>query len=95
MIVLTASERETLRHAALDYLVERSRFFFDATAMARALQKRGYVDFAIDTENVRAELDLLEEVELVKSKVDELGSTKYYAAAAKGILAEERRKAGL
>jgi alkylation response protein AidB-like acyl-CoA dehydrogenase len=92
MIILTPSEKEALRHAALEYLAERARFFFDAPAITRALQRRSYVDFQIDTDCVREALGFLLETNLVKCKVDDLGSTKVYAASAQGILAEERRK---
>ena len=93
MISLTLIEQETLRHAVLEYLVERQRFYFTPDAIARALPRRNYVDFAVESENVRQALALLEEMGLVKNKVDDLGSTKCFAATAQGILAEERRRA--
>jgi len=92
MITLNPKEKETLRHVLLEYLVERIRFFFDAAAIARALPRRGYVDFNIDEACVRDALDLLAEKGLVKSKDDELGSTKFFRATADGVLAEERRQ---
>ena len=95
MITLTPAEKEALRHAVLEYLAERSRFYFDAPAITRALQRRGYVDFNIDADNVSQALDLLLEMQFLKSKVDELGSTKVFAASVQGILAEERRQANL
>jgi hypothetical protein len=95
MITLTPSEKESLRHAILEYLVERSRFYFDAPAIARALQRRSYVDFKTDVDNVREALEFLEEVHHLKTKVDELGSTKVFAASAQGVLAEERRQSEL
>jgi len=93
MISLTLTEQETLRHVVLEYLVERQRFFFAPDAIARALPRRNYIDFAIEPENVRQALALLEEMRLVKSKVDDLGSSKCFAASAEGILTEERRRA--
>jgi Fe2+ or Zn2+ uptake regulation protein len=93
MIALSLSEQEILRHVVLEYLVERQRFYFAPDAITRALPRRNYVDFAIDTENVRRALWLLEEKRLVKSKIDDLGSTRCFAASAEGILTEERRQA--
>lgn len=92
MSALSPQEQEALRHAALEYLVERPRFAFDASAIARALQRRAYVDFNINAENLRQTLDFLLELGHVKASVDELGSTTCFSASAKGILAEERRK---
>jgi len=92
MIILTPSEKQALRHSILEYLVERARFYFDAPAITRALQRRAYVDFNIDVDNVREALTFLEEFRHLKIKIDDLGSTKVYAASAQGVLAEERRQ---
>jgi hypothetical protein len=93
MTTLTPTEKETLRHAILEYLVERARFYFEPAAIARALPRRSYVDFPIDADNVREALSFLEEMKHVQSTVDALGSTKTFKASAQGILAEERRQA--
>jgi hypothetical protein len=92
MILLTPTEKEALRHAVLEYLAERARFYFDAPAITRALQRRNYVDFNIDVDNVREALEFLRELQHLKSKIDDFGSTEVFAASAQGILAEERRQ---
>lgn len=86
MSIEPKQEREELRYAVRAYLAERPAAAFQSSTIARALhQEHGCTEA-----DVQAALLFLHDLGHVKTVERELGTTVYWQATAKGILAYER-----
>ena len=85
---MTKNENEMLRHALLETLGLRAGIALPVAGIMR--RSAGMVDFKFTPENAEAELEVLKGLGLVEFHFDELGSTKYWEATAKGVLFVER-----
>ncbi|MBU4459196.1 MAG: hypothetical protein KJ579_01405 [Verrucomicrobia bacterium] len=86
-------QKDDLRHAALQFLYERSLLAFAPEAVARLTYRRGMVDFEPTLDDARAALELLRGLGLVEAIRDPLGSAVSYKITAAGTLAVERGEA--
>lgn len=89
---MTNEEKNLLRRAVRRYLAERSPCAFEASAMARHLKTRQYVDFDFTVADVEQALALLAGLSPAQTKkqADPLGAITYWSATSDGILAHER-----
>lgn len=86
---MTATEKEALRHAALENIVARRPAALPAPGIRRRLAVE--LDFHYTDEQLAAELEFLRDKGLIKFELDELGSTRWWSATAAGVLAVERQ----
>jgi hypothetical protein len=89
----TNEQTTDLRHAALQFLYERSLLAFTPEAVARLTHRRGMVDFEPTAGDARAALELLKGLGFVEAIRDPLGSAVSYRITAAGTLAVERGEA--
>jgi len=89
---MSQSETERLRHAILDYLVQRRPLAFDSESISRLLCVNQMIDFKTNQTECFRELQLLKDFALVDEIHDPLGSTHFYRANGKGILECERMR---
>lgn len=90
---MDAERKQELRHAAAQFLYERSLLAFAPGAVARLLYRRGLVDFAVTEEDAREALEFLRGLGLVEGIQDKLGGGVSYKITAAGVLAHERGEA--
>ncbi len=90
MNAITASQKEDLRHAVLEFLTLRHPTASPARAIRRTIARE--VDWNVAEEEVNAALELLEGLGLVRHELDNLGATKYWQATSAGVLAQERNE---
>lgn len=87
---MTPEEIEILRKAILKYLVDRRPAAFAVAGITGGLRGRSLVDFPITEPEVARELAFLHDLGDVEFTHEHVGSTKYWHANAKGVLAVER-----
>jgi hypothetical protein len=87
---MTPSDRELLRHAALDALALRHPAALSAGGIKRALVRD--LPFPVPDEDLDSALALLAATTppLIECNVDPLGTTKYYRATPDGVIKAER-----
>jgi hypothetical protein len=90
MASLSPQQKEDLRHAALEFLYERSLLAFAPEAVARLTYRRGMVDVEPSAADAREALELLRGLGLVDAVPDKLGGSIHYRITAAGTLARER-----
>lgn len=87
---LSQPQREELRFAVREILVNASTVALAADMILRRIERARVCDFAADTTDVMAALSFLVGLGHVKAEPAALGATLYYQATAAGVLAHER-----
>lgn len=90
MPALSQPQREELRFAVREILVNASTVALAADMILRRIERGKLVDFTADTTDVMAALSFLTGLGHVKAEPATLGATLYYQATAEGVLAHER-----
>ncbi|WP_448577455.1 hypothetical protein [Thermosphaera sp.] len=88
--MLTAQQKEELRHAILEYLYARPMLAFAPAAIGRMCYRRGLVEFEPSEEQAREALEFLRGLQLVERIRDPLGGSVCYQITTAGQLARER-----
>lgn len=88
------AENEQLRRACLEVLAARVPTALQLTAVRRRVVTEALVDFPFDDAALVAALNFLQGFQLVASTVDDFGTTTYWRATSKGVLAFERGTMG-
>lgn len=85
---MNAEQKESLRHAVMEFLAARHPAAFIPRAIRRKVADE--VDFQITEEDIAATCEFLIGMEAARELPDALGSTRYYSGTAAGVLAWER-----
>lgn len=87
--MITALQKEDLRHAVLEFLAVRFPAAHGLAAVRRRIERE--LDFKFEDDDLTAALEFLREKGLAKFVFDDLGSTRWWSATAEGVQAYERR----
>ncbi len=87
---LSQPQREELRFAVREILVNASTVALAADMILRRIERGKLVDFTADTAAIEGALAFLVSHGQVKAEPAALGATLYYQATAAGVLAHER-----
>lgn len=81
---------ERIRRAVLEVLAARHPAAFPIEGIGRRVREDDLLDKRPTAEELESAVAFLQGLELVTSATDDFGSTKYYSATSKGVLAFER-----
>jgi hypothetical protein len=87
---LPQSEREELRYAVREQLVNAKTVALTADMLARRVERTRLLDFTFNVSDVEDALALIVGLGQATQVPASLGSTVYYQATAAGVLAHER-----
>lgn len=87
---MESEQKESLRREVLQCLAVRHPLAFTSSNVTERIRRRRLLDFSFIEEDVAQALALLQDLGLVSSEADPLGSTRYHKATGKGVLEAER-----
>lgn len=88
---MNAQQNEELRRVTLEVLAIRFPTTLQVSSIVRRINDAALLDFKATDESVAAALEFLKGLDEVRTRDDPHGSTKYWSATSKGVLAWERR----
>jgi hypothetical protein len=90
MTKLTQPQREELRYAVREQLVNAATVALTAGMLARRIERTRLLDFPVTEADVIPAVSMLVDLGQAKAMPAPLGATLYYQATAIGVLAHER-----
>lgn len=84
----TATQKEDLRHAVLEFLTTRHPTASPARAIRRTVARE--VDWDVEAPEIEAACEMLQGLGLACFVWGELGNTRFWKATSDGVLAVER-----